>query len=72
MRLGNIITADPLFNPDLPGEWLELFPDGSVADMTITTRIPRDKKRASGKPASKGQSPLLVELKWWNEHGPRA
>lgn len=71
MRIGIIITADPEHNPKLPGEWIEVFPDGTMADLTITTNIPRDKKRASGRHAFKGASPLLVELAWWNAHGPK-
>jgi hypothetical protein len=67
MRIGKVVKPDGV-NYHLDSEFIEVFPEGNVADLCITTAIPAEHKRASYYETKNGQSPLLVRKRYWDEH----
>lgn len=49
-------------------QWVELFPDGSVRDLMVTTRIPPRHLSYSKHHFLKGQSPLLVRKAFYDSN----
>jgi len=66
MKTGNIIQPDK-HNPHLDEPYIELYPQGNVRDLAITTAIPKLHKSYSRRDVLTGPTPLLVRLSYWKE-----
>lgn len=69
MRTGDIVKKD-LVNTHLAEgvEYIEVFPEGTVPELSVLRSIPVELRTYSQKTAMRGQSPLLVCRKYWEAH----
>jgi hypothetical protein len=65
MKTGDIVTRD-IINRHLDDDYIEVFPNGNLRDLSITTRIPAQHKTFSRYSPKEGQSPLLVRKSYWD------
>ena len=65
MKTGNIVFEDST-NDHLDDTYIEVYPNGDVCDLSVTTRIPKEHKSYSKRVVQSGPSPLLVRKSYWD------
>jgi hypothetical protein len=66
MRTGNTVVRDEVNTHLLDGIYIEVFPEGNVKDLKVTTNLHRLWKSYSKYPWRNGQSPLLIHKSAWD------
>jgi hypothetical protein len=64
MLTGQIITKDKV-NDHLSDTYIEVFPQGKIADVDFMASIPKEHRTYSKHCRSNSPTPILVRLSYW-------
>lgn len=67
MRIGKTLLPGKE-NPHLKAEYVEVFPDSNMRDITLIAEIPAKEKAISEELRRTGQTPILVRRTFIEQH----